>query len=115
MYEIEIDPLPEGVEEEKIADPFWEDEINRYEFDVKQQDRVFITTPGVRGRAPKKIPLKQILTEKTLTLEQLTERGLKYNTINKEEERKRLEEEARKKLEEEQAALNNQQQTQPTA
>lgn len=115
MYEIEIDPLPEGVEEEKVADPFWEDEINRYEFDVKQQDRVFITTPGVRGRAPKKIPLKQILTEKTLTLKQLTERGLKYNTINKEEERKRLEEERQRLEAEKQAALEAQnQQTQPT-
>jgi hypothetical protein len=117
MYEITIDPLPEGVEEEKVADQFWEDEINRYEFDVKQQDRVFITTPGVRGRAPKKISLKDILTQNTLTLEQLTERGLKYNTINKEEERLRKEEEERQRLEaEKQTALDAlNQQNQPTA
>lgn len=106
MYEIEIEKLPEGVEEEKVADPFWEDETNRYEFDVKQQNRVFITTPGVRGRAPKKIPLNQVLTQNILTLEQLKERGLKFNTINKEEERQRLEAEK-------QAALAAQ--NQPTA
>lgn len=91
MYEITIDPLPEGVEEVKAPEPFWEDEINRYEFETVQKDRVFITTPGVRGRAPKKLPLNQVLTQNILTLEQLSERGLKYNTINKEEERQRLE------------------------
>lgn len=117
IYEIEIDPLPEGVEEVKQAEPFWEDEINRYEFDTVQKDRVFITTPGVRGRAPKKIALNDVLTQNILTLEQLTERGLKYNTINKEEERKRLEEEERQRLEaEKKAALAAQNaQTEPTA
>ena len=110
MYEITIEPLPEGVEEIKTPDPFWENETYRYEFEVQQKNRVFITTPGVRGRAPKKIPLNQVLTQNILTLEQLTERGLKYNTIDKAkelEEKLRKEEEERKRLEaEKQAALN---------
>lgn len=116
MYEITIDPLPEGVEEVKMPDPFLENETYRYEFETQQKDRVFITTPGVRGRAPKKIPLQQVLQQNILTLEQLTERGLKYNTIDKAkelEEKLRKEEEERQRLEaERQAALQAQQQNQ---
>lgn len=99
IYEVEIDPLPEGVEEIKNPEPFWEDQINRYEFDTVQKDRVYITTPGVRGRTPKKIPLNQVLVQNILALEQLQEKGLKFNTINKEEERLRLEAEKQAALE----------------
>ena len=117
MYEVEIDPLPEGAEEIKTPEPFWEDQTYRYEFDSVQKDRVFITTPGVRGRAPKKIPLNQVLTQNILTLEQLKERGLKYNAIDKAkelEEKLRKEEEERQRLEaEKQQALEaNQNQNQ---
>ena len=110
LYEVEIDPLPEGVEEVKTPEPFWEDQVNRYEFDTVQKDRVFITTPGIRGRAPKKIPLNDVLTQNILTLEQLAERGLKFNTIDKAkelEEKLRKEEEERIRKEQEQALQEN--------
>ena len=109
IYEIETDPLPEGVEEVKTPDPFWEDETYRYEFETIQKDRVFITTPGIRGRVPKKIPLQQILQQNILTIDALIEKGLKCNKIDKAkelEEKLRKEEEERQRLEQE--ALNNQ-------
>lgn len=108
IYEVTIDPLPEGIEEIKTPDPFWEDEIYRYEFESVQKDRVFITTPGIRGRAPKKLPLLQVLQTKTLTLEQLEQKGLKFNKIDKAKE---LEEKLKKEQEElqkQQETLNNQ-------
>ncbi len=110
MYEVTVDPLPEGVEEIKTPDSFLEDETYRYEFETQMKDRVFITTPGVRGRAPKKIPLKQVLDQKILSLEDLTNRGLKYNKIDKAKE---LEEKQRQEELERQAAQEAQNNNQP--
>ena len=108
IYEIITEELPEGVEEVKTPDPFFEDETYRYEFDTIKKDRVFITTPGIRGRAPKKIPLQEVLQTNILTLEQLEQKGLKFNKIDKAKE---LEEKLKKEQEElqkQQEALNNQ-------
>ena len=83
--------------------------MDAHEFETVQKDRVFITTPGIRGRAPKKIPLQQILQQNILTIDALIEKGLKCNKIDKAkelEEKLRKEEEERQRLEQE--ALNNQ-------
>lgn len=80
---------------------FLEDSINRYEFSEPMKNRVFITTPKVRGKEETKTPLMSVLNSKKLTLEQLKDKGLSYNIINKEEERIRLEEERKRKEEEE--------------
>lgn len=109
-YIDEKDPI-EGEEFKKdeegniIPEVFLEDEINRYEFSEPKKNRIYIVTPKVRGKEETRTPLMDILKSKKLTLEQLTERGLQYNTINKEEERKRLEEERKKKEEEEKKKL----------
>lgn len=108
IWKIEEEPKVEGEEYKKdeegniIPEVFLEDEINRYEFSEPKKNRIFIVTPKVRGKEETRTPLMDILKSKKLTLEQLTEKGLVYNTINKEEERKRLEEEKKKKEEEKQ-------------
>ncbi len=87
---------------EEVPEVFYEDSINRYEFKLPKSNYVFITTPEVRGKAATKMPLIRALTEKVVSIDEVKEKGLVFDTINKEEERKRKEEEARKKLEEEQ-------------
>lgn len=106
LWTITEEKTPDGIEYPKDEDgnikpeAFLEDDINRYEFSEPKKDRIFITVPEVRGKKTVKIPLMEILKTKRLSLEQLKERGLVYNTINKEEEKKRLEEERKKKEEE---------------
>ena len=86
---------------EEIPEVFYDDGVNRYEFDLPKSNYVFITTPEVRGKMATKTTLKAALTEKLVTIEELKEKGLKFQTINKAEEAKRLEEERKKKEEEE--------------
>ena len=90
IYEIETDPLPEGVEEVKMTEVFWEDQTYRYEFDTIKKDRIYITTPGVRGRAPMKIPLMQVLQQGLFTVDALIEKGLQCNKIDKVKELEEL-------------------------
>ena len=117
LWKVEHEDVGELTEEENTPYVFLEDEINRYEFsNQKVIDNTYIIRDHIRGREKVQIPLRQIFDTNRYSLDQLTERGLKYNTINKEEERIRLEEEQRKKEEEErkkkeeeeQKALENQ-------
>ena len=102
LWKVEQEDVGELTEEENTPYAFLEDDINRYEFpNQKTIDYTFITRGNIRGREKLQIPLRDILNTNRYTLEELTKRGLKYNTINKEEERIRLEEEQRKKEEEE--------------
>lgn len=87
-------------EEQAEKEVFYEDEIYRYEFDEQKKDRIFIVTPAVRGKARVEIPLQEIIDNNILTLEQLKEKGLVFNQIDKEKERIELEEKARKEQEE---------------
>lgn len=105
MYEVREEEAEGDLED--TPEVFYEDEINRYEFSKPTKDRVFITTPAVRGKEEQKIPLMYVLNNKILTLDELKAKGLKYNTINKEEERKRIEEELK-------AEANNQTAETPT-
>ena len=91
---------------ETIPEVFFEDEKYRYEFDVPKSQYVYVVIPAIRGRVEKKIPLKEVLSTKLLTIEQLKEDGLQFNKIDKEEERKQKEEERRKKEEEEKKQNN---------
>ena len=114
LWKVEQEDVGELTEEENTPYAFYEDEINRYEFsNQKIIDHTFISRGNIRGRNKIQIPLREILNTNRYSLEELTNRGLKYNTINKEEERIRLEEEERKKKEEEekkqQEQENNQQ------
>ena len=119
IYEIETEPLPEGVEEVVAKEVFWEDQTYRYEFDTIKKDRVYITTPGVRGREPQKIPLIQALQQGLFTVDTLIEKGLECNKIDKakelEEKLKKEQEELQKQQEElqkQQEELQKQQEAQ---
>lgn len=98
---VEGEEFPKDEEGNVKPEVFLEDEINRYEFSEPMKNRIFIITPKVRGKEETKTPLMIILNSKKLTLEQLKNKGLTYNVINKEEERIRLEEERKRKEEEE--------------
>ena len=98
---IEGEEFPIDEEGNVLPEVFLEDEINRYEFSEPKKNRIYIVTPKVRGKEETRTPLIEALKSKKITLEELTERGLQYNTINKEEEKKRKEEEEKKKQEEE--------------
>ena len=62
---------------------FYEDDTYRYEFDKPTIDRITITTPAVRGKAATSIPLREVLANKLLTIDELAEKGLKFNKIDK--------------------------------
>lgn len=111
IYEID-DRTPaslEAIKNEKgevVPEVLYEDETYRYEFDLPKSNYVFITTPAVRGKAATSTPIREILTSRALSIEEIIEKGLEINKIDKEEERKRLEEE-KKKLEEEKVHPEN--------
>ncbi len=97
---------------ETVPEAFFEDETYRYEFDVPKSSYVFVVVPENRGRAEKKIALKDILNQKILTIDELQSKGLTFNKIDKakeaEEKRKKEEAERQKLLEEEQKKNNPQ-------
>ena len=94
---------------ETIPEVIFEDTDYRYEFEVPKSNYVFVTTPEVRGKKEVKIPIRDVLTNNLLTIDELQSRGLVCNKIDKKkeaEEKKKKEEEEKEKLEEEQK--NNQ-------
>ena len=62
---------------------FYEDDNYRYEFDEKKSDRIFIVAPAVRLSPEKKYSLKDVLNYKLLTIDELEEKGLKFNKVAK--------------------------------
>ena len=62
---------------------FYEDENYTYEFDEKKSDRIFIVAPAVRLSPEKKYSLKDVLNYKLLTIDELEEKGLKFNKVSK--------------------------------
>lgn len=64
----------------------YEDEDYRYELIDTSSDNVFIIKPAVRGKEEKKIPLKTIISSQLLTLDDLANKGLKFNKIDKSKE-----------------------------
>jgi len=110
IYELR-DESPEIIEPvknekgENVPEVIYEDEKYRYEFDVPKSQYVFVLVPAIRGRVERKIPLKEVIQTKLLTFEQLEGKGLKFNKIDKEEERKQKEEEEKRKKEEEERKL----------
>lgn len=98
--EVEIPSTPEVEPKKEVI---FEDETYRYEL-KKNNITYFVITPAVRGAEEKRYPLKQIIQNKMLSLEELTTKGLKYNKIDKKKEqeellKKKAEEEAKKKAE----------------
>lgn len=107
----EVEERPYEKEEPFIPDLFYEDEINLYELTKTNKEQVYLITPKVRGRERTETPLVEAIQSGKVTLEELKERGLNYNVVNRkqrEEELRKKEEEERKKQELEQAQNNNQ-------
>ena len=69
--------------EEVKPEKFYEDENYIYQFSEPKLDRIFITTPFVRGKEETKTPLATILQNKLLTIDELEEKGLSFEKINK--------------------------------
>ena len=62
---------------------FYEDDNYTYEFDEKKSDRIFVTAPAVRLSLEKKYTLKEVLDQNLLTIDELENKGLKFNKIAK--------------------------------
>ena len=114
IYEIKEEPSTTSPTPEASPAPtkeaFYEDEVYRYEFDEIKSNRIFIITPAVRGVEEMRYPLKQVLTQKMLTIDELAAKGLKFNKIDKKKEQEELKkkalEEAKKQREQELAKSN---------
>lgn len=92
---------------------FYEDDTYRYEFDkVGTIDRTFIVTPEVRGKAATSVPLRYVLTNNIFPIDQLEERGLKFNKIDKQKEQEELAKKAEEEAKKQQEAMNQQQENQ---
>lgn len=111
IYEIEEAPAEntEKIEGEDTKEVFYEDETYRYEFDVPTLNRISITTPEIRGKAATSTPLKTILDYKILTLDELAEKGLKFNKIDKKKGQEELQKKALEEAKKQQEASQNQQ------
>lgn len=90
MWEI-VDKHDKNFKCEKEAEKevLFEDLENRYEFDCLKSDLIFVTTPALRGKEETNIPIKEALDNGLVTIQEAIKRGLKVNTINKEEEAKK--------------------------
>ena len=87
IYSIVEDPH----DEVKETEVFYEDETYRYEFDSVRKNYIYIYAPAVRGKGEVRIPLMDVINQGILTIDELANKGLKFNKINKAEEAKNME------------------------
>lgn len=80
---IEEEKSDSEITEEKTKEIFFEDEKYYYEFDEPKKDKIFVTSPAVRLTPEKKYSLVDVLNHKLLTIEDLEEKGLKFNRTAK--------------------------------
>ena len=75
----------EELEHQKIeqVETFWEDQENYYQFSETKSDYVIIKIPAVRGRQEQTIQLKYALYNGLVTIDELKEKGLEFNTVSK--------------------------------
>lgn len=71
---------------EKVPEVIFEDNDYRYEFELPKSSYVFVTTPEVRGKKEVKRPIKSVLSTKLLSIDDLIDRGLVCNKIDKKQE-----------------------------
>lgn len=67
-----------------IEEKFYEDGKYEYYFDEKKSNYIFITTPAVRGKNATRISLQDVLNNNLLTIDELEEKGLKFERREKE-------------------------------
>ncbi len=79
----EIEEITSTEEQSKQEEVFYEDENYIYKFNEQKSENIYITTPKVRLSEEKRIPLKEVLYEKILTIDDLEKKGLKFEKIPK--------------------------------
>ena len=84
----------------------YEDEINRYEFDCERSSKIYVYTPGVRGKEETNTPIKEALDTNLVNIKDAINRGLKINIINKEKEKAELEKKKQQEAAKQQAENN---------
>ncbi|MBQ6323720.1 MAG: hypothetical protein IJI22_02690 [Bacilli bacterium] len=72
-------------EETNQPEVFYEDDHYLYEFSEPKANYIYLVTPAVRGKEAQKIPLNTVLNNKLLTIDELAEKGLKFNKKEKQE------------------------------
>ena len=70
---------------EVIPEVFYEDSKYRYEFDLPKSSYVFVVVPENRGRSEQKINFMDAVRSNLVTLDELEQKGLSFNKIDKEE------------------------------
>lgn len=73
----------EGKEKEIPKETFYSDEEYDYVFEYAKSDQIYIIDPAVRGKTEKRYKLKEILDKKMLTIDELAEKGLKFEKVAK--------------------------------
>ena len=73
----------EGKEKEIPKETFYSDEKYDYQFEYTKSDQVYIINPAIRGRTEKRYKVKEVLNNKLLTIEDLKEKGLKFEKVAK--------------------------------
>ena len=82
----EIKEEIQGIDLKDEEEVFYEDEDYEYIFDKVKSDYVYIVTPEVRGRASKKIKIKDVLNNKLLSIDELEKKGLSFTKKEKNKE-----------------------------
>lgn len=73
----------EGKEKEIPKETFYSDEEYDYLFEYTKSDQIYIIDPAIRGKTEKRYKLKEILDNKMLTIDELAEKGLKFEKVAK--------------------------------
>ena len=80
---IEEEKLDSETTGEKEKEAFYEDDTYYYEFDEAKKDRIFVVAPAVRLSSEKRYTLMEVLNNNMLTIDELEEKGLKFNRVEK--------------------------------
>ena len=86
IFEI-VDETPEGNNDTE-GEIIYEDNDKLYKLTSTKSEYIFIKTPKVRGKDETKKNLKEVLDNHLLTINELIEKGLSVEEINKTEEEK---------------------------
>ena len=62
---------------------FYEDNLYYYTFDYPKKDKIFIVSPAVRLTPARSFSLEDVLKFNLLTIDELEEKGLKFNKVSK--------------------------------
>jgi len=81
----EIDEVEHSTASEPVPEVFYEDATYRYEFSEPKSDYIYIVAPAIRGKSEVRTPLKTVLYNNILTIDELEQKGLEFNKVSKAE------------------------------